>query len=72
MKPPRIIARWLRRKKNKAIDKARLDPARAYFSVLFDPDGRLMVCEDGVWKVFELDHLGKVRASLPGRLARGA
>lgn len=74
MKSLRIIARWLRRKRNKP----RLDPARSYFSVLFDPDGRLLVCEDGVWKAFELDpshHRGQVRASLPGspsRLAPGA
>jgi hypothetical protein len=55
------ITKWLRRKGTAP----RPDPG-AYVSVLFDPEGRLMVCEDGVWKVFELDSRGKVRAAQAG------
>ena len=54
------IRKWLERSRAAK----RPDPG-AYFSVLFDPEGRLMVCEDGVWKIFELDNRGQVKAGGP-------
>jgi hypothetical protein len=59
MKSRFSISRWLRRKR-----RDRPTPG-GYFTVLFDPEGRLMVCEDGVWKIFELDATGRPKAGNP-------
>jgi len=61
------IKNWLGRK-----GRTRQSAPAAYFTVLFDPEGRLMVCEGGVWKVFELNGGGGLRTVTEGRLGQQA
>lgn len=55
------IKDWLRRGSERRGNTRKSSPGD-YFTVLLDPEGRLLVCEDGVWKVFELDEAGRMRA----------